>query len=341
VRELNINSTIAALTDELSEYVGLKSGLAITSNDVVRLLDRNLASEDDSRWYYSPHDWLHERPEAWVRLRAEEMESLVVRLMYLVGALPTPLNQIQLLWHFAREHPEVVNAIPPSPDEDDFPLPVTPFVRFSWYAAAGAEGEHTSSELAALLKDYERRSILDLMVRTERADWDGATPLRDLFEIGELNDGAVAGDQSPPLIDQRFIDYLNAQPDDLSRMHWRQFEFLVGEFFRRVGYQVHVTPPSGDGGVDIRAIRMDETVGPELVLIQAKRYREDRHVGIEAVKALWSDVDEASATRGLVATTSALAPGARAYCQARRYRLTAAERPTVESWLRALATYPR
>jgi hypothetical protein len=59
------------------------------------------------------------------------------------------------------------------------------------------------------------------------------------------------------------------------------------------------------------------------------------------VKALWSDVDEAAATRGVVATTSTLAAGARAYCEARRYRLTAAERPMVEKWLRALATYPR
>ena len=30
-------------------------------------------------------------------------------------------------------------------------------------------------------------------------------------------------------------------------MHWRQFEYLVGESFRRNGYNDNVTPPSGDG----------------------------------------------------------------------------------------------
>jgi hypothetical protein len=45
-------------------------------------------------------------------------------------------------------------------------------------------------------------------------------------------------------------------------------------------------------------------------------------VDIETVKALWSDINEAAATRGVIATTSELVPGARADCEARLYRLT-------------------
>jgi hypothetical protein len=59
-QQLNINSTVAGITDELSDYVGLKSGLAITAADVVRLLDRDLASSDESEWWCSPRGWLHE-----------------------------------------------------------------------------------------------------------------------------------------------------------------------------------------------------------------------------------------------------------------------------------------
>jgi restriction system protein len=166
-------------------------------------------------------------------------------------------------------------------------------------------------------------------------------PLKELFQLSDLGGAIAAGIDSAPLIDQRFIDYLQAQPEDLSKMHWRQFEFLVGEFFRRNGYDITVTPPSRDGGIDVRAVREKGVVGPELILIQAKRLSGDRRVGIETVKALWSDINEAAATRGIVATTSTLAPGARAYCQARHYRLTQAERPMVEKWLGGLATYPR
>jgi hypothetical protein len=338
---LNINSTVAGITDELSDYVGLKSGLVITSTDVVRLLDRDLASSDESEWWYSPRTWLHTAPQQWVRVRAEDLESLVMRLLFAVGALPSPLNQMQLALKFAAEHPEIVESIPPDPDEDEFPLPVTPWVRFFWFVGARRHPEGLPPELTGLINDFKRRSILDLISRTEQVQWDGKAPLRELFHLSALGASIAASAQTPALIDQRFIDYLQAQPQDLSRMHWRQFEYLVGEFFRRNGYNVNVTPPSGDGGVDVRAVKETGVAGPELILIQAKRFSDDRRVDVETVKALWSDVDEAAATRGVIATTSTLAPGARAYCEARLYRLTAAERPMVEKWLKALATFPR
>ena len=329
------------MTDELSDYVGLKSGLAITSADVVRLLDRDLASSDESGWWYSPRDWLHEPPQQWVRIRAEDLESLVMRLLYAVGALPSPLNQMQLALEFASEHPEIVESIPPDPDEDESPLPVTPWIRFYWFINARSHPRGLPPELSELIADYKHRSIIDVMFRAERVPWDGNVPLRELFDLTELGGAIAATAQSPALIDQRFIDYLHAQPEDLSQMHWRQFEFLVGEFFRRNDYQVYVTPPSNDGGVDVRAVKEEGVVGPELILVQAKRISDDRHVGIETVKALWSDVGESAATRGVIATTSTLAPGARAYCQARLYRLTAAEKPMLQKWVKALATHPR
>ena len=264
-----------------------------------------------------------------------------MRTLYAIGALPDPLNQIQLLARFVHEHPQIVDALPRETDEDDFPLPVSPLMRLQWLLEANPPADKLPSVLVELQTDYNRRSILDLMFRTERANWDGTVSLETLFRVTELGGSMAVDSTSPALIDQRFIDYLNAQPEDLSRMHWRQFELLTGEFFRRNGYEVHITPPSGDGGVDARAIRTDGVVGPELILIQAKRYGDERQVGIEAVKALWSDVKDESATRDIIATTSTLAPGARVYCEARRYQLTAAERPMVEQWLSALATFPR
>jgi hypothetical protein len=56
-----------------------------------------------------------------------------------------------------------------------------------------------------------------------------------------IGTGTATAAQESGLIDHRFIDYLHAQPEDLSRMHWRQSEYLAGEFFRRNGYHVEVT----------------------------------------------------------------------------------------------------
>jgi hypothetical protein len=338
---LNINSTVGWLTDELSDYVGIRAGLAITAADVVRLLKRELETTDEDGWFYSPRPWLYSEADRAVRIRAEEFESLFVRVMYAVGALPDPLTQNSLVWKFAAEHSRIADEIPPFDDEEDFPFPAPPAVRLIWLMGSNPSDEPLPDILASLQDDYNRRSIINLMLRTEKANWDGLAPLESLFHITDLGGHMTANIGSPPLIDQRFIDYLHAQPEDLSRMHWRQFEFLAGEFFRRNNYEVHITPASGDGGVDARAIRNDGVVGPELILIQAKRYGPDHQVGIETVKALWSDVKDESATRGVIATTSTLASGARAFCEARRYQLTGAARPTVESWLQRLATFPR
>ncbi len=108
---MNINSSVAGTLDTIGDMVMLKAGLALTSNDIVRLLDRDLARTNERDWWYSPRPWLHSPPDAWVRIRAENLESVVVRVMYLVGALPTPENQKQLLFRFANNHPYIVMAM--------------------------------------------------------------------------------------------------------------------------------------------------------------------------------------------------------------------------------------
>jgi hypothetical protein len=320
--------------------VGIKTGLVITHSELVDLLDRALAKPDVPDWYYSPEHWLQAPTDARVRLAPDELESLVVRVMYLIGALPDALTSHQVVHRFAIENPSYVEKLPPTADEDDFPLPVPPWVRFQWFFADLATSGQMPEELQSLFDDYQRRSIFKLFFEPP-TQWDGKASLVELFHLRDLSGAALADLSTPPLIDQLFIDYLQAQPEDLARMDWRQFEYLVGEWFRRCGYRVTVTPPGNDGGVDLRAVKDVHWPGPELVLVQAKRFGPSRQVDIESVKALWTDVDEESATRGIIATTSILAKGARAFCEARHYRLTAAERTTVDAWLKELARYPR
>jgi restriction system protein len=39
--------------------------------------------------------------------------------------------------------------------------------------------------------------------------------------------------------------------DELDRLDWRNFEIWVARRFQEAGWQVHETPRSGDGGVDV------------------------------------------------------------------------------------------
>jgi Restriction endonuclease len=331
---VNMNSSAAGMMNTLTEAIGIKVGVVIEPDELAVILDRSHPAEETERWW-------RRAPESWVRIRPEELEQLMVAAMYAIGALPDSLTPIQLLIRFAYAHPELVDEMEARSDESDYPFPVTPLMRFIWHAQERIERHHGEGGLETLMDDYQRRSLLDLLQRRTALDWDGVTRLRELFHLEELGGDTSASFESAPLIDQRFINYMQAQPQDLTRIHWRQFEFLVGEYFRRSGYQVVVTPPSGDGGIDVRASRTDTVVGPEMIIVQAKRLGVGRQVGIDAVKALWADVNDSTATRGLIVTTTGLAKGAKTFCEARQYRLTAAERPTVDDWLAKLATYPR
>ena len=162
--------------------------------------------------------------------------------------------------------------------------------------------------------------------------WDGLLPLSDLFSSESLPT------EPDTFFDQRYIDYLQRQRHALTKIHWRQFESLTAEYFKRIGYKVTLGPGRNDGGKDVVAAKACDAVGPELVYIQCKRLGSKYEVGIDTVKAFWTTVQDDKATRGIVATTSCLAAGARTYCDARQYQLRAAEGEHVERWISQMAS---
>jgi len=65
-------------------------------------------------------------------------------------------------------------------------------------------------------------------------------------------------------------------------MSWREFELLVGEAFRRRGYQVEETGLSGaDGGIDLILHKSGRTE-----LVQCKQWR-TRQVKVPVVREMW------------------------------------------------------
>jgi restriction system protein len=200
------------------------------------------------------------------------------------------------------------------------------------YGTALPEDLSATSGISQLLEEARPRHILTLMPQSRA--WDGLLSLNDLFE------GEHVASSPESYLDQRFIDYLAAQPGHLSAIHWRQFEHLTGEYFRRNGYIVRIGPGRRDGGVDVIAERTDVTVGPELVVIQCKRFGDNNPIGVDSVRAFWATVTDQNATRGLIATTSRLTIGAKDYCDARRYRLGAADAANVGQWLTQMARRP-
>lgn len=313
--------------DSIIELVGIRSGLSIAHNDIWRLLQR--ASTTTSEAFWTGH------PDEWVAIDFGEFQDDFIKLLYSIGVLGDPRPIEALAVEFARRH---VTAFP---DDEDGWLPL-PKIHNVVQDVNRVVVRHVvdNSPLPDLFKSL---AGIDELVRDIRMrhiwndapvdkPWDGTASLSALFETEE-----VFGAEGT-YFDQRYIDYLAAQPVDLTRIHWRKFEQLTAEYFRRAGYQIQLGPGRDDGGVDVLAERMDAAVGPSLVVVQCRRYGESKPVGLDAVRAFWATIGDQSATKGLIATTSRLTRGARDYCNARRYRLSSADGANVRDWLGRMAS---
>jgi restriction system protein len=90
---------------------------------------------------------------------------------------------------------------------------------------------------------------------------------------------------------------LNSQSDaeSLRAMSWQEFEQLVGEAFRRMGYRVKETGGGGtDGGVDLRLHRDGRTT-----LVQCKQWKTWK-IGVKIVRELFGVMTAEGAARGIV-----------------------------------------
>src|SRR5262249_16969483 len=101
------------------------------------------------------------------------------------------------------------------------------------------------------------------------------------------------------------------------------------------GYAVKLGPRGRDGGIDVFAER-DGELGPELTLVQCKRYRDDQKVSEPTVKQLYADLTLRNATKGLLVTTSTFTKPALKLIEDARYRLAAKDLQKLRHWLKFL-----
>lgn len=132
-------------------------------------------------------------------------------------------------------------------------------------------------------------------------------------------------------VNDLLIKHLATNPALMREVHPRRFEELVAELFRRMGYEVVLTPRGKDGGFDVLAFQKTG-VGRLLTLVECKRFSPDHKVGVGLVRALYGVVEERRATQGVIATTSSFTRGARQFQQNLEYRLSLRDFNDLASW---------
>jgi len=102
----------------------------------------------------------------------------------------------------------------------------------------------------------------------------------------------------------------------LNDMSWQEFELLVGEAFRRKGFEVSETGGGGaDGGIDLEL-----TKGGERFLVQCKQWKAFK-VGVATVRELYGVMAARGAAGGFVVTSGQFTPDALEFTAGRNITL--------------------
>ncbi|MEZ4444551.1 MAG: restriction endonuclease [Polyangiaceae bacterium] len=105
---------------------------------------------------------------------------------------------------------------------------------------------------------------------------------------------------------QAILDVLEKDPSAAFQIKPRKWEELVAAAYDAEGFEVDLTPRSGDGGVDVIATLPS---GPRVrIFDQVKAYGRGNLVPANDVRALMGVVAHSDATKGVVTTTSDFAP---------------------------------
>jgi HJR/Mrr/RecB family endonuclease len=112
---------------------------------------------------------------------------------------------------------------------------------------------------------------------------------------------------------------------------------LIAELLRDMGHEVVLTQATRDGGKDILA-SMKTECGEFLCLVDAKKYRADRKIGVSMVRTLYGTLCDYQASSAMLVTTSSYSNDAREMQEKHRYQLSLRDHTDVAAWVQRYGT---
>lgn len=113
-------------------------------------------------------------------------------------------------------------------------------------------------------------------------------------------------------INNQILEYLSNHPEELYQLQPGEFEEVMTEIYRRLGYDVQRTKETRDGGKDI-IIRRPEILGDFIYYVECKRYAPKRPISVGIVRQLVGTINTDNVNGGIIATTSYFSRDARKY----------------------------
>lgn len=320
-----------SFADHLHELIGYKSGIAASIEHMCDLLS-GTGFDDD----------IVSSEKHMVRIRSEDYDTLYYTLLHKIGVTDRPLGGILEIIKISREIARRNGANFAHSIQDiylrNIELETKKAIQENRKSlnpegmmreAAQLHGKAGLDAIMLLIQGYDQLMKHHPNTAMRFHQYTNIVNLSDLFE--QHNPVAEEG----TFFDQRFIDFLSNNTDKLGEIHWRKFEELTAECFRRFGYIVNLGPGSNDDGVDLRVWSNTTDKAPEFI-IQCKRVKSK--IDKVTIKGLYADVLHEGCELGVLVTSSEFSIGARSTIQARGYPIEEVNRDNITEWLRKLRT---
>ena len=136
-------------------------------------------------------------------------------------------------------------------------------------------------------------------------------------------------------VSDELLARLTKFPDERFKLNPRLFEETVAELLNRMGYEVKLTPRSGDKGRDVIAC-VQTPAAPVLMLVECKRYAPNRLVGPEPITRLWYRLFDDHANMAMVVTTSGYQSVAKETATNRGYQISLKDGQDFIEWVKSL-----
>ncbi len=133
---------------------------------------------------------------------------------------------------------------------------------------------------------------------------------------------------------QGLIKSIYDDNEAIFKMKPREFEEIVTEMLYEKGFKVELTKQTRDGGRDIIALHDTNGLGINRYLIECKRNRGDRPVGVGVVRELCYSVQKEGANKGIIFTSSYFTRDAVRERELQKYLLDLKNGSDIIDWVR-------
>ncbi|MCT3674383.1 restriction endonuclease [Elizabethkingia anophelis] len=151
--------------------------------------------------------------------------------------------------------------------------------------------------------------LKELVNKVQIHSYDFADLIKDFNEdeleeplISEPSVKNIIIDVSYQIRDILFEIYLNNEK--LYKISPREFEKVIAELLYNNGFEVELTKQTRDNGFDILALKYVDNLSPIKYLVECKRYKPDRKIGVEIIRGFKEVIQTEQANKGLIVTTS-------------------------------------